>query len=110
MTGLGIEPRTYGLKVPPGLEPARFFQVNTGQHVHHLGVLVWAHKGLVPLYVPLPWNGHRRCSVTVHQPPSRLRGESNGRCKDLRGVQQKIRALLPRNPVRPTPRWQVKRG
>ncbi len=66
MTGVGFEPTTYGLKVLPGLEPARFFQDNTGQHVHHLGALVWAHMGLVPLYVPLPWKrAERQRSDTV---------------------------------------------
>ncbi len=78
MTGVGFEPTTYGLKVLPGLEPARFFQDNTGQHVHHLGALVRAHMGLVPLWLPLPWKrAERQRSDTVSWGPQRLRGQNS---------------------------------
>ena len=86
VTGLGIEPRTYGLRVPPGLDSARFPNENSGQLVHHSGVLVWARNRSVPLFVPLPWNG-QNVSVLApfpdgwagSDPANQLNGETTRR-------------------------------
>ena len=55
VTGLGFEPRTYGLKVQPGHSTTRDSYQNSGQLVRSLRVLEWAQGTLVPLFVPLPW-------------------------------------------------------
>ena len=64
MTGVGLEPTTYGLKVRPGLKTAHFSKLYSGQLVHHSGALVRAQTYTVPLSDPLPLNGQNASVLT----------------------------------------------